>query len=254
MSFMNAIVKTPGKSFVEGLTTSNLGRPDYKKALQQHAAYVEALKECGVEVVQLPASEDFPDSTFVEDPAVLTKEFAIITNPGADSRNGEKELLLPVIQEFYQTVHYIESPGTLDGGDVLQTEDTFYIGISDRSNEKGARQLKTIVEQYNYRAIIVPLQTFFHLKTGMSYLGDQTMVVAGEFITHPSFDAYEKIIIKDSEEYAANCIHVNDFVIVPDGYPDAKIKIENAGYQTISLDMSEFQKQDGGLSCLSLRF
>ncbi|QKY70172.1 dimethylarginine dimethylaminohydrolase family protein [Lentibacillus sp. CBA3610] len=254
MNFSNVIVKTPGKSYTQGLTTSSLGTPDYEKTLKQHAEYVDALQQCGVKVTMLPLSEDFPDATFVEDTAVLTEEFAVITHPGATSRNGEKDLMIPVIRGFYQTIHYIGSPGTLDGGDVLQAEDQFYIGISDRTNEAGARQFKAIVEQFDYQAIIVPLKAFFHLKTGIAYLGDNRMVVAGEFIDRPDFASYDKLIISDREEYAANCIRINDTVIIPDGYPEARHKIEAAGYPTIALDMSEFQKQDGGLSCLSLRF
>lgn len=254
MDFSNVIVKTPGKSYTQGLTTSNLGTPDYEKTLNQHAEYVNALKRCGVEVTKLASSEDFPDSTFVEDNAVLTEEFAVITNPGATSRNQEKKLMDPIVRGFYQTIHYIEPPGTLDGGDVLQAEDQFYIGISDRTNEAGARQFKAIVEQFSYQATIVPLKTFFHLKTGVAYLGDNRMVVAGEFIDHPDFASYDKLVISNNERYAANCIRVNDTVIIPEGYPEAKHKIEAAGYPTIALDMSEFQKQDGGLSCLSLRF
>ncbi|GGJ97262.1 dimethylargininase [Lentibacillus kapialis] len=254
MNFSNVIVKTPGKSYTQGLSTSSLGIPDYKKTLKQHAAYVDALQQCGVEVTKLPASEDFPDSTFVEDTAVLTEEFAVITNPGATSRNREKVLMEPDIRNFYQTIHYIKSPGTLDGGDVLQAEDQVYIGISDRTNNAGARQFKTIVEQFDYQATIIPLKAFFHLKTGVAYLGDNQMVVAGEFIDHPDFASYDKLIISDEEEYAANCIRINDNVIIPDGYPEARDKIEAAGYPTIALDMSEFKKQDGGLSCLSLRF
>ncbi|RHW36693.1 N(G),N(G)-dimethylarginine dimethylaminohydrolase [Lysinibacillus yapensis] len=254
ITFRNVIVKTPGKSYVNGLTTSDLGTPDYNQLLIQHAAYIEALKTCGVEVTHLPANEEYPDSTFVEDTAVLTKKFAVVTNPGAASRNREIVEMEPVLKEFYDKIYHIQSPGTLDGGDVLQADHHFYIGISTRTNAEGARQLKEILESEGYQAKIIPLKEFFHLKTGIAYLGHNKMVVAGEFVDHPYFKQYEKIVVSKTNEYSANCIRVNDYVILPKGYEETQRKIEEAGFKTIVLEMSEFQKQDGGLSCLSLRF
>lgn len=252
--FTNVIVKAPGKSYLSGLTTSDLGKPIYETLLEQHKAYVEALDKCGVAITSQPASEEFPDSTFVEDAAVLTPEFAVITNPGAASRNGEILEIESVLQGFYNKFYRIQAPGFLDGGDVLQAEDCFYIGISERTNEEGARQLKEILEREGFEATIIPLKDFFHLKTGIAYLGDNRMVVAGEFVDHSAFDSYEKIVIGKEDEYSANCIRVNDYVIIPEGYEETKRKLNEAGYETIELEMSEFQKHDGGLSCLSLRF
>ncbi|WP_088006102.1 dimethylarginine dimethylaminohydrolase family protein [Indiicoccus explosivorum] len=252
--FKNVIVKKPAPSFVTGLTTSDLGKPDFEKALIQHRNYVEALKACGVAVTELEADDRYPDSVFVEDAAVLTPEFAVITNPGADTRNREIEAIEEALKPFYEKFHYITQPGTLDGGDVLQAGNQFYIGISERTNGEGARQLKEILESEGYEAEILPLERFFHLKTGIAYLGDNKLAVAGEFIEHPAFGQYEKIVIGPEDEYSANCIHVNDFVIIPSGYPETKRQLEQAGRKTIEVDMTEFRKQDGGLSCLSLRF
>ncbi len=252
--YKHVIVKTPGKSYLNGLTTSDLGKPNYDKLMEQHGHYIEALKKCGVKVTHLPESEEFPDSTFVEDAAVLTADFAVITNPGVDSRSGEVVEIESALQEFYQEFYYIKSPGTLDGGDVLQAEEHFYIGISDRTNEEGARQLKEIVESKGFKATIISLKEFFHLKTGISYLGDNTIVAAGEFLNHSDFEQYDKLTVLAKNEYSANCIRVNDFVIVPKGFTETNNKLIEAGYKTIELDMSEFQKHDGGLSCLSLRF
>lgn len=137
---------------------------------------------------------------------------------------------------------------------MLQVDDHFYIGISERTNEEGAQQLKRIVESEGYKGTIVPLKEFFHLKTGIAYLGDDLIVAAGEFIEHPDFAQYKKIIVSAEDEYSANCILVNDYVIIPSGYDQTKSKLNEAGYKTIELEMSEFRKQDGGLSCLSLRF
>ncbi|MBY7144517.1 N(G),N(G)-dimethylarginine dimethylaminohydrolase [Virgibacillus sp. NKC19-3] len=252
--FKNAIVKKPGESYINGLTTSDLGSPDYDLLLQQHEAYIKALEKCDVTITDLPANEEFPDSTFVEDTAVLTKEFAIICNPGASSRNRETEEMVPVLKNFYSLFHYIQAPGYVDGGDVLQIDNKFYIGLSDRTNRHGAEQFKAIVEQYQYEAVIVQLEEFFHLKTGIAYIGNDTVVVGGEFIDHPLFNGYKKIIVPKEEEYASNCIRVNDYVIMPEDFTTTISKVENAGFNVIEVPMSEFQKHDGGLSCLSLRF
>jgi len=254
MKFTRAIVRKIGKSFVNGLTTASLGKPDYEKAVEQHNHYVEALKQCGLEVTVLEADERYPDSTFVEDTAVLTEKCAVITNPGAESRNGEIVEMKEAVARFYGELEYIQYPGTLDGGDVMQVDNHFYIGLSNRTNEEGARQLKEILEKYGYGATIVPLQKFFHLKTGIAYLGNNDLVLAGEFIDHELFRDFNKLVVDEKEEYAANCIRINDFVIIPKGYEESKQKIVDAGYSVIELEMSEFRKQDGGLSCLSLRF
>ena len=147
--FSNVIVRRPAKSMVEGITSApELGKPDYEKALKQHDDYIAALKECGVEVTVLPALEQFPDSCFVEDPAVITRCGAIITNPGADSRNGEKDEIEPAVRQFFDDEHVkrIVSPGTLDGGDVMMVGDHFYVGQSARTNEEGIRQFCEILE------------------------------------------------------------------------------------------------------------
>lgn len=252
--FKNVIVKKPGNSFINGLTTSDLGKPDLDKLFVQHEQYIEALKKCGVEVTKLAENEAFPDSTFVEDTAVLTKDFAIITNPGAEARNREIEDMEPIIKRFYNKLYYISAPGTLEGGDVLQIGKQFYVGISTRTNEEGAQQFKEIVEKEGYEATIITLKEFFHLKTGVNYIGNNRVLVAGEFINHPAFEHYERIVIPQEDEYSANCVHVNEYVLIPAGYPETKQKLENLGYKIIEIEMSEFQKHDGGLTCLSLRF
>ncbi|MFF2754946.1 dimethylarginine dimethylaminohydrolase family protein [Psychrobacillus sp. NPDC058041] len=254
MNFSHTIVRKISKSFVNGLTTVDLGKPDYEKAFEQHSNYIDALKQCGVKVTVLEADERFPDSTFVEDTAILTEKCAIITNPGAESRNGEIVEMREVLSNFYSEIESILEPGTLDGGDVMQVDNHFYIGLSNRTNEEGASQLKEILEKYDYSATIVPVEKFFHFKTGISYIGDNTLVLAGEFIDNELFRDFNKIIVNEEEEYAANCIRINDYVIIPKRYEETKKKITAAGYSVIEVEMSEFIKQDGGLTCLSLRF
>ena len=255
--FNNVIVRKPCKAVCDGITSApELGQPIYEKALAQHEKYIEALKKCGVEVTVLEADERYPDSCFVEDPALITRKCAIITNPGAASRNGEKNEIIGAVRKFFpeDKIEYIKDPGTLEGGDVMMVGDTFYVGLSARTNAEGIRQLGEILNKYGLECVQVPLEKVLHLKTGVNYLENNNMLVSGEFIDKPEFAKYNKIVIPEEEAYAANCIWVNGTVIVPEGYPAVLKAVQDAGYETLVADTSEFRKIDGGLSCLSLRF
>ncbi|MDX1284633.1 MAG: arginine deiminase family protein [Draconibacterium sp.] len=252
--YENAIVRTPGKSMINGLTTANLGKPDYEKALVQHHEYIEALKSCGLKVTVLEADEQFPDSVFVEDVALLTPECAIITNPGAPSRKGEKHSMRSVLTRFYKQIEEIKAPGTVEAGDIMKVGSHYYIGLSERTNQEGLKQIFSLLEKYKLSGSGISLNKVLHLKTGVAYLEHNNLVACGEFLEKPEFQQFNIIEIDEDESYAANCIWVNDFVLIPKGFPKAKNSIEQTGYKTIEVDVSEFQKLDGGLSCLSLRF
>ena len=255
--FRHAIVKQPCRAMTEGISSGLYpGKPDYELALRQHHDYVEALKRCGVGVLVLPKDEAYPDSCFVEDPAVLTERCAIITNPGAPSRRGETPAIEKAVRMFYdeEKIEHIQAPGTLEGGDVMMVNDHFFVGRSERTNEEGIRQFSEILAKYGYTCSEVKLDHVLHLKTGVNYLEHGNMLAAGEFCDKPEFESWVRTEIPEEEAYAANCIWVNDTVIVPEGYPSVKKAVESLGYPTISVDTSEFRKLDGGLSCLSLRF
>lgn len=252
--FNNAIVRTPCPEMIQGLTSATLGKPDYKLALDQHARYVEALESCGLEVQVLEADSRFPDSTFVEDVALCTPNCAIITNPGAPSRNGEKLEMEAVLQSHYDKIESIQAPGTLDAGDVMMVGDHFYIGISGRTNREGAGQLIRILESNGMSGSEVPLHNMLHLKSGLSYLERMQMLISGEFRDNPVFSEFDRILVDPEESYAANSLWINNTVLVPAGFPQTLERIQEAGYRTLTLDVSEFRKLDGGLSCLSLRF
>ncbi|MEZ5471655.1 MAG: arginine deiminase family protein [Marinicella sp.] len=252
--FKHAIVKTPCANMVNGITEAGLGQPDYQLALQQHQQYIEALQQCGVEVSVLPADEQFPDSCFVEDPAVITQHGAIITHPGADSRKGETKAIEQALLNQGLDIQHIKAPGTLDGGDVMMVDKHFYIGLSDRTNQQGAQQLIGILEQQGMSGETVEMNGLLHLKTGLSYLENNRLLVSQEMIGHPAFESFNLLTVPAAESYAANCIWINGQVIVPKGFPKSQAMIEQAGYSTIAVDVSEFRKLDGGLSCLSLRF
>lgn len=255
--FKNVIVRKPAKSIVNGITSApELGKPDYERALKEHADYVKALEKCGVKVTVLEPEEEFPDSCFVEDVAVITRKGAIITNPGAPSRNKETEKIEEVIHSFFSDdqIARIKAPGTLEGGDVMMVGDHFYVGCSARTNEEGIRQFAQILEGWGLECSEVKLEKVLHLKTGVNYIENNNLLVSGEFITKPEFESFNKIIIPEDEAYAANCIWVNGTVIIPEGYEGVKKAVEDAGYETLTVDTSEYRKIDGGLSCLSLRF
>lgn len=248
-----AIVRQPARSMLGGLSTANLGSPDYELAIQQHEKYVQVLKACDVEVMVLEALEDYPDSVFVEDTAVLTPECAIICRPGVASRQGEEEAIHTILQDIFGVLACIRSPGTLEGGDVLQVGKHFFVGLSRRSNEEGIEQFFSIIKRYGYSGSAVPLKSFLHLKTGVAYLGDRKLLLAGECLCVPAFKDFKRIEVPGSEAYCGNAIYVNGSVIMPCGFPQTEQKLRAEGFSIQTVDMSEFQKLDGGVSCLSLR-
>ncbi|MBQ6582434.1 MAG: N(G),N(G)-dimethylarginine dimethylaminohydrolase, partial [Mogibacterium sp.] len=177
--FTRAIVKKPCRAMVSGLTTvPELGKPDYETAVKQHEAYITALRQCGLEVVVLDADEQYPDSCFVEDPAILTAEFAIIANPAPDSRNGERHILHEAISAFYpeDRIRYIHDPGTLEGDDIMMVEDGIYVGRSARTNKDGIKQLRAILDPYGIACTEIPVEKVLQLKSGVSYLENSNML------------------------------------------------------------------------------
>lgn len=255
--FTRAIVRLPSANFAAGLTTVDLGKPDYFEALAQHEKYCEALRQCGLAVTVLPANDLYPDSTFVEDTAVLTERCAIITRPGAESRLGEIDSISEELQSMFPEIRSIEAPGTVDGGDICEVDDHFFIGISARTNEEGASHLAEILTSFDYTSETVDVrnvETILHLKSGLAYVGENQLVVLDELANRSQFRGYELIRVDPAEGYAANCVLINDSVLVAAGYPSFTRQLDDRGLRTIAIEMSEFEKMDGGLSCLSLRF
>ncbi len=256
MHFTHAILRRPGEHFAEGLTRADEGPPDLDLALSQHARYAEALVTCGLQVEVLAADAEYPDSCFVEDPAIVTEAGALLTRPGAPSRLGEVATLRPVLQRYFGSVSSIAAPGLLDGGDVCDLGGRFLIGLSERTNTEGAGQLSRWLEERGYRSETVDLADhprLLHLKTGITAIDEGRVVVVPGFPVARLLDGMERIEVEAGEEYAANCIRVNDRVLVAAGYPRLLERLEGLGYRTLPLSMSEFRRMDGGLSCLSLR-
>jgi dimethylargininase len=205
----------------------------------------------------MEASLQYPDGTFVEDTFVIAEGVAIAARPGAKSRMGEVASVAATLRRFRPQLEQIEAPGTVDGGDICQVDQHFLIGLSARTNEAGAAQLTAILERHHFSATTVDIRghaSLLHLKSGIAYLGERRFLVVEGF---PAIDAIadaERIEVSHREAYAANCVRVNDYVLIAAGFPGAEAVLKKRGLRVLALEMSEFAKMDGGLSCLSLRF
>lgn len=251
--FTRAITRRPSEEMVNGITSQNLGKPDFELASEQHAAYVRALGDLGLAVTVLDAEPGYPDCCFVEDTAVVCEDFAIIAPLGAPTRQGEQETIEPVLAE-YKPLERVLPPATFEGGDVLQVGKTFYIGVTERTNREGTEAFAEIVRKYGYACKAVACGPSLHFKTDVNYIGNDTVLVSPFFENSPDLSHFNRIVVEDDEAYARNCLFINGTVIVPDDFPKTLEKVEATGAPVVVLDMSEFMKLDGGLTCLSLRF
>jgi dimethylargininase len=257
MRFTHAIVRPPAPTFAAGITSSSLGPPDLTLALEQHDAYCRTLERLGLSLVRLAPDPDFPDSTFVEDAAIVTTRGAILTRPGAASRAGEVAALGAVLGEWFPELAEIAAPGTVDGGDVCEADQHFFIGLSERTSPEGAAQLAEWLARHRFSSSVIDIRGMpglLHLKTGLSWLGERRLLAVGELAGHPALSEWEIVPVPDGEDYAANCIRVNDALLVARGFPATRALLGELGYDLIPLAMSEYRKMDGGLSCLSVRW
>jgi dimethylargininase len=252
-TFTQAICRRPGPDLGGGLTTSDLGAPDFDLACRQFDRYTAALGECGLEITILQALDGYPDAHFVEDTAVVTPDAAVITSPGAPARQGEQHSIAEALAGG-RPLFQIEEPGTLDGGDVLMIDQHFLIGVSDRTNEDGAAQLGSILEVFGYTWQAVPVGAGLHFKSSVNLVGPDTLLVSEAFKDRSELASYRRLVVAPEEEYAANTLLVNGRLIMPAGYPRTKGQLGSLGVPIIEVDTSEFRKMDGGLTCLSLRF
>lgn len=251
--FTRAITRRPSEEMVNGITTADLGQPDFKLALKQHDAYCKALTKLGLDVTVMDAEAGYPDCCFVEDTAVVCEHVAVIAPLGAPTRQGEQESMEPVLAQF-KPIDRVLPPALFEGGDVLQVENTFFIGITDRTNEAGAEALGQAVAKHGYDYKAIKCGPNLHFKTDVNYIGNNTLLISPFFENAPELEGFTKIIVEDDEAYSRNCLYINGTVIVPEGFPNTLAKVVATGVPTLVLDMSEFRKLDGGLTCLSLRF
>jgi dimethylargininase len=252
MSFTHAIARRPAGNAGEGLTSAGLGKPDIGRMLAQHQSYVRVLESLGMQVTILDADERFADSCFVEDTAVVTRSVAVVTRPGAPSRLGEEIAVEPLLAP-HRPIERIVAPGSVDGGDIVVLGEHVLIGLSARTNKEGAGQLAEIFEANGLQCIMLPAGNALHLKSSVNALGNERLLVTREFAEHAELSAFERTVVPAAESYAGNSLWVNDHVLVPYGFRETRKLIDSLGIETIEVDVSEFRKMDGGLTCLSIR-
>ena len=224
---------------------------DLDLAHAQHHAYVNALRELGCDVIELPAEATLPDSVFVEDTAFILPEVAVITRPGADSRKPETASIIQALTPLIKLV-CVQEPATVDGGDVLVLGKKIYIGLSTRSNQEAVDQLNELLSEYGYSVIGVELRDCLHLKSAVSRVDDKNLLINTNWVDTSYFEGFDLIEVDPSEPYAANCLPVGKSIIFPTAFPKTAAKLEERGYHVITLDVSELAKAEGAVTCCSL--
>jgi dimethylargininase len=222
-------------------------------ARAQHHAYEDLLEKLGARVVSLPAESDLPDSMFVEDPAIVLDELAVIFPLGTESRRPEAASLAQAISKFRKLEH-VTLPGTLEGGDILRIGRKLFVGITKRSNAEGIRQLSSILAPHNYEVIAVPVTGCLHLKSAVTYLGRAKLLANRAWFDPTPFYDYSWIDVDPGEPHAANALALGNTIIFPASFPRTRTRIEAAAFHVTPLDISELQKAESGLSCSSLIF
>ena len=254
-AFNNALVRTPCHAIVNGLRAVDVGAPSYQTVLDEHAAYVAAVQAAGVAVETLPALDAFPDSMFVEDPALVFTEGAIVMRPGAQSRFGEAAEMAPVLKRRFARVIDLKGPGFADGGDILVLQDRVMIGLSDRTNQTGAESLSDALRTLGKNPVIVQTPAnVLHFKSDCSLLDAHTILSTARLAASGVFEGLDVILTPEGEEGAANALRINDRVFLGAAFPKTRARLEQAGYHVIPLATSEIAKVDAGLSCMSLRW
>lgn len=250
---LHALVRPPGASFAAALSSTN-SQIDVTLARAQHAAYRNALAEAGVQVEVLPPAEQYPDSCFMQDPALVIQGKAIIARPGAPTRQGEEALVAPLLRQRFPTSDLVP-PATLEGGDVLVLPHHIFVGRSDRTNAAGIAQLAAAVAPLPVDEI--PLAEtgasgLLHLLSGVTYLGRNTLLAVREMAGRLEFAGMTILVVPDDEAYACNVLALGEFVIAPAGYPKTLALLEANGFTVLPVPVGEFTKADGGVTCLSL--
>ena len=253
--FTNAIVREPGRSVIDGLREDRSATPDLAGVRREHATYIAALREIGVKVDVLPPLEAFPDSVFVEDPALVFPAGAILLKPGAPTRLGEREAMRGALTRHFEQVLELEGDAYADGGDVMVTPEVVFIGLSARTNRAGAEALAEKLTQLGHRARIAETpKSILHFKTAASLLDGETVLATRTMAESGIFERFKIVLTPADEEAAANALRVNDRVFVGDRFARTIDLLTNEGYAVKALPVTEIGKLDAGLSCMSLRW
>jgi dimethylargininase len=226
---------------------------DVARAIAQHEAYEECLRQLGVRVVSLPAEPNLPDAVFVEDAAIVVDEVAVIPVMGASSRRPETESLARALSA-YRPLKFMQASATLDGGDVMGIGRRLFVGASSRTNAEGIAQLRAALTPFDYEVTAVDVKKCLHLKSGCSYVGRNSILVNRELVDVTQLAGFELIDVPASEPGAANALPVEDVLIVPSAFPQTIALLEARGFKVKAIDVSEFQKAEGGVTCKSIIF
>jgi dimethylargininase len=226
---------------------------DLAKAHQQHRAYEQTLEKLGARVISLPAEPSLPDSMFVEDPAIVLDELAVILPLGTESRRPEARSLAQTLSKF-RILKQVVPPGAVEGGDVLRIGQTLFVGLSTRTNSEGIAQLSALLEPHLYRIVTVPVTGCLHLKSAVTSLGENMLLANRSWFDSNCFHGFEWIDVADDEPHAANALTLAGTVIFPASFPRTGELIESRGFRVTPLDISELQKAESGLTCSSLLF
>jgi len=250
MAFTHALVRPPGDSFAAAISSTNAAI-DVALARAQHAAYCQALAAAGLIVETLPPAERFPDSCFMQDPAVVIAGHAIIGRPGAPSRQGEEDALAAALTGRFPLTRLIP-PATLEGGDVLILPDRVVVGRSGRTNAAGIAQLAVVLAETGLPVYAAPVESYLHLLTAVTHIGQGVLLAIEGWPLPPPLADLDVVRVPPEEAYAANSLGIGEHVIVPAGYPRTETMLRAHGFDILSVPMSEFAKADGGVTCLSL--
>lgn len=247
-----ALVRAPSSRLGEGeLTHLDRVAVDADLADTQWEGYVEALRANGFETIEVAAADELADSVFIEDTVVIFGDVAVLTSPGAESRQAEVEAVRASVSALALELHEITQPGTLDGGDVLKVGSTVYVGRGGRTNAEGIRQLRAIVSPLGYSVIAVPVEKVLHLKSGVTALPDGTIIGYSDLVDN--VDLYDRFLAVPEAEGAAVVVLSDDAVLMSSSAPKTAALIENLGYRVVMVDVSEFEKMEGCVTCLSVR-
>ena len=226
---------------------------DLDLARRQHAAYQQALRDAGCEVLALEDLREFADSVFVEDTVVVLDSVAVLTRPGAASRQGEVESMSAALAPFRERLA-IQAPATLDGGDVLRLDRVIHVGASARSNAEGIEQLRQLVAPFGYRVEAVPMDGCLHLKTAVTQVAQDCLLINPAWVDARRFPDYRILTVHPDEPFAANAVWVGERVLYSASFPRTAQLLRDAGIDVHLVDMSETEKAEGGVTCCSVIF
>jgi len=252
--FNSAIVRQPGRSVVHGLRSNTGPAPVFESIVAEQQEYIAALRSAGLDVTVLHALEQFPDSIFVEDPALVFGQAAILLRPGAPSRMAEAQELAPTLTARFPAVLELDD-GYADGGDILVTPTCVLIGLSTRTNETGAASLQRLLGSIGMAANVVKVpRGTLHLKSDCSLVDEETILATAEIASSGLLEGYRTIVVPEDERRATNALRINDAVFVRAGCPRTQELLERQGLHVVPLRISEIARLDAGLSCMSLRW